>query len=107
MLTIIFFFDFHYTSVTMKSSTATEMQDTESGPGRTATSASGTETPSSPISGSLDLPAEAIIGLLVGILLSLVLVVAIVVIVLCLVKRRQTTVGRATKDKPLRGIGKF
>ena len=82
------------------------MQDTESGLGDAATSVSGTEAPSSPITGGLDLSAEAIVGLLIGILLSLVLAVAIVVIVLYLVKFRQTMAGRATKDKPLRGIGK-
>lgn len=95
---------FVYTSVYMNSSTATEMQDTESGLDGAAASASGTEAPSSSKSGGLS--AEAIISLLVGILLLLVLVVAIVVVMLYLVKHRQTTAERATKDKQLHGIGK-
>lgn len=97
----------HNATVALKSSTAVEIQDTESGLGDAATSSPDTEAPSTPISGSLDLSAEGIIGLLVGILLSLVLAVAVVVIVLCLVKRKQTTAGGATKDKPLHGIGKI
>ena len=86
-------------------SIVTEMQGTESGLGGVTTSASRTEAPSTS-SKSGGLSAEAIIGLLVGTLLSLVLVVAIVIVVLYLVRRRQTTAGNATKDKPLHGIGK-
>ena len=67
-----------------------------------------TSSPSS--TGPESLPAEAIIGSIVGILISLVLAVAVVVVVVCLAKRRQTaksySTGRAGKDVPLQGVGK-
>ena len=88
---------------------ATNM-DTENALGNNSTPMSETpesESPPSPSStGPGGFSAEAIIGIIVGILISLVLAVAVVVVVVCLAKRRQTAKSYSTgKDVPLQGLG--